>query len=88
MVVGSRAAAGTPCVERSPVNFCSGGVKSERRCTVKVGVGFIGAGAGTSTGSCLARRDARGGRAPRRALASPGRVEHVAISFCSCSSPC
>jgi hypothetical protein len=28
------------------------------------------------------------GRALGRALASPGRVEHVAISFCPCSSPC
>jgi hypothetical protein len=28
------------------------------------------------------------GRAPGRALASPGRIEHVAISFCPGSSPC
>jgi hypothetical protein len=37
-------------------------------------------------GSCLARL--AWGRAPRRALALPGRVEHVAISFCPCSSSC
>jgi hypothetical protein len=55
-VDGSREAAGTPCAERSPVNMRSGGVESERGCTVKTGVGFIGA----STGSCLARRGARG----------------------------
>jgi hypothetical protein len=54
-VVGSRAAAGTPCVEQSPVNLRSGEVESERGCTVKAGVSFIGAGAGTSMGSCLAR---------------------------------
>jgi hypothetical protein len=52
MVVGSWAAAGTPCAERSPVNLRFGGVESERGCMVKAGVGFIGAG----TGSCLARR--------------------------------
>jgi hypothetical protein len=34
-----------------------------------------------------AARPARG-RVPGRALASPGRVEHVAISFYPCSSPC
>jgi hypothetical protein len=28
------------------------------------------------------------GRAPGRALALPGHVEHVVISFCPCSSPC
>jgi hypothetical protein len=58
MVVGSQAAAGTPCTERSPVNLRSGGVESERGCTVKAGVGFIGAG----TGSCLARRGAHGAK--------------------------
>jgi hypothetical protein len=58
MVVGSRAAAGTPCAERSPVNLRSGGVESERGCTVKAGVGFIGA----VTGSCLARHSARGAK--------------------------
>jgi hypothetical protein len=44
-VVGARAAAGTPCAERSSVNLRSGWVKSERGCTVKAGVEFIGAGA-------------------------------------------
>jgi hypothetical protein len=42
------------------VNWRSGGVESERGCTVKALVGFIGAGAGTDTGSRLARRGARG----------------------------
>jgi hypothetical protein len=59
-VVGSRAAAGTPCAERSPVNWRYDWVESERRCTVKALVSFIGAGAGTGTGSRLARRSARG----------------------------
>jgi hypothetical protein len=86
-VVGSRAAAGMPCAERSPVNLRSGGVESERGCTIRSSVDFIGAGVSMGAGSCLARRGARG-RAPGRALALPGRVEHVAISFCPCSSPC
>jgi hypothetical protein len=55
-VVGSRAATGTPCAERSPVNLRSGRVESERGCTVKASVGFIGAGVGVGVGSCLARR--------------------------------
>jgi hypothetical protein len=49
-VVGSRAAAGTLCVERSPVNLRSGGVENERGCTVKAGVAFIGAGAAWTRG--------------------------------------
>ena len=47
MVVGSRAAAGTPCAERSLVNLRSGEVESERGHTVEASVGFIGAGVGT-----------------------------------------
>jgi hypothetical protein len=43
-VVEARAAAGTPCAGRMPVNLCSGGAGSERGCTVKTGVGFIVAG--------------------------------------------
>jgi hypothetical protein len=31
-VVGARAAADTPCAERSPVNLRLGGAKSERGC--------------------------------------------------------
>jgi hypothetical protein len=58
MVVGSWAATGTPCAERSPVNLRSGGVESERGCTVKARVGFIGAGAGTR--SFLVWRGTRG----------------------------
>jgi hypothetical protein len=46
MVVGPRATAGTPCAERSPVNLRSGEVESERGCTVKASVGFIGVGMG------------------------------------------
>jgi hypothetical protein len=49
-----------PCAERSPVNLRSGGVESERGCTVKALVGFIGVGAGTVMGSCLAQRGVRG----------------------------
>jgi hypothetical protein len=46
-VVGSRAAAGTPCAERLPVILHSGEVESERGRTVEASVGFIGAGVGT-----------------------------------------
>jgi hypothetical protein len=56
MVVGSRAAAGTPCAEQSPVNLCSGEVESERGRTVEALVGFIGAGAGTGLAWCGAVR--------------------------------
>jgi hypothetical protein len=45
-VVGSRAAAGTPCVERSQVILRSGEVESERGRTVEASVGFIGVGTG------------------------------------------
>jgi hypothetical protein len=59
-VVGSRAAAGTPCAERSLVNLRSDEVESERGRTVKASVGFISEGAGVGTG--LAWRGAvRGG---------------------------
>jgi hypothetical protein len=49
MVVGPRAAAGTPCAERSPVNLSSGEVESEWGCTIEASVGFIGASAGVGT---------------------------------------
>jgi hypothetical protein len=59
-------------------------------------VGVYGQGRGRlyRRGSGCGRRVWRGavrhawGRAPGRALALPGRVEHVAISFCLSSSPC
>jgi hypothetical protein len=50
MVVRSRAAAGTPCAERSSVILRSGEVESERGRTVEASVGFIGAGVGVGTG--------------------------------------
>ena len=61
-VVGARAAASTPCAERSPLNLRSVGAESERGCTVKAEVGFIGAGVGVGVGagSGIARRGARG----------------------------
>jgi hypothetical protein len=59
-VVGARAVAGTPCAERGPVNLRLGGAESERGCTVKALVGFIGAGVGVGTRSGVARRGARG----------------------------
>jgi hypothetical protein len=55
-VVGSRAAADTPCAERSPVNLRSGEVESERGRMVEALVGFIGAGADVGVGTGLAGR--------------------------------
>jgi hypothetical protein len=49
-VLGSRAAAGTPCAEQSPVNLRSGEVESERGHTVEASIAFIGTGAGVGTG--------------------------------------
>jgi hypothetical protein len=49
-VVGSRAAAGTPCAERSPMNLRSSEVESERGRTVEASVDFIGVGAGAGVG--------------------------------------
>jgi hypothetical protein len=78
-VVGSRAAAGTPCAERLPVNLRSGGVESERGCMVKASVGFIGAGAGVGAGSCLARRGAR--RPSARACSGVARARRTRGHF-------
>jgi hypothetical protein len=57
-VVGSQAAAGTPCTERSPVNLRSGEVESERGRTTEASVGFIGAGADMGVGTGLPWRGA------------------------------
>jgi hypothetical protein len=58
-----------------------------RGSMVEVSGGFIGAGVGNSMG--LAWRDAgHEGAGVGRALASLGRVEHVALCFCSSSTPC
>jgi hypothetical protein len=87
MVVGARAAAGTPCAERTPTILCLGGAESERGCTVKALAGFIGVGVGVGAGSGVARR----GRARPSAGACsgmPGRVEHVFVSFYPSSSAC
>jgi hypothetical protein len=59
-VFGSLAAAGTPCVEQSPVNWRSGEVESERVRRVEASGGFIGAGVGGEHGFVLVRRGARG----------------------------
>jgi hypothetical protein len=60
MVVGARAAAGTPCAGQTPAISCSGEVESERGRTTEVLAGFIGTGAGRGHGRGLARREARG----------------------------
>jgi hypothetical protein len=89
MVVGSRAAAGTPCVEQSLVNLRSGEVESERGRTVEASVGFIGAGAGAGVGTGLAWRCAvRAGPSAGACSSAPERVEHVGVCFCLCSNAC
>jgi hypothetical protein len=75
-VVVARAAAGTPCAKRTPAILRLGGAESERGRTVKASIGFIGMGEGAR------------GRAPGRALALPGQVKHVFVSFCPSSSAC
>jgi hypothetical protein len=67
-VVGARAAAGTPCAERTPAILRLGRAESERGRTVKASVGFIGAGACVGARSGVARR----GRAGLSAGASSG----------------
>jgi hypothetical protein len=51
-VVGAWEAAGTPCAERAPVNLRLGGAESERGCTVKAMVSFIGVGEGSGVARC------------------------------------
>jgi hypothetical protein len=85
MVVGSRAAAGTPCAEQSLVNLRSSEVESERGRTVEASVGFIGAGMGTG----LAWRGAvRAGSSAGACSGALERVEHVGVCFCLCSNVC
>jgi hypothetical protein len=87
MVVGSRAAAGTPCAEQSPVILRSGEVESERGRTVEALVGFIGAGVGV--GTVLAwRSEVRAGLSDGACSGAPKRVEHVGVCFCLCSNVC
>jgi hypothetical protein len=84
-VVGSQAAAGTPCAEQSPVNLRSGKVESERGRMVETSVDFIGAGVGTG----LAWRGAvRAGSSAGACSGAPERVEHVGVCFCLCSIAC
>jgi hypothetical protein len=71
----------------TPVIWCSGEVEHAWGSTVEVPGGFIGTGA--SNGAGLAWRDAGHAKAGvGRALASSERVEHVALCFCSSSTPC
>jgi hypothetical protein len=87
MVVGARAAAGTPCAGQTPVILCSSEVESERGRTVEASAGFIGEGAGSGTGLAC-RSMGRAGSGAGRALARSGRVEHVEVCFCPCSNAC
>jgi hypothetical protein len=62
-----------------PVIWCSSEVERVRGSTVEVPGGFIGTGAGNSTGSALVRRGAHGGR--RRACSSELRARRTRGSF-------
>jgi hypothetical protein len=85
MVVGARAAAGTPCAGQTPVILRSGEVESERGRTVEALAGFIGAGVGSGTGLAW-RGVGQAGSGAGRALARSWRVEHVEVCFCPCSN--
>jgi hypothetical protein len=84
-MVGARVAAGTPCAERTPAILRLGGAESERGCTVKALVDFIGAGLGTGSG--VARRG-HAGPSVGACSGMPGQVEHVFVYFCRISSAC
>jgi hypothetical protein len=86
-VVGGSGGRGHAVHGQTSVGMGSGEVERVRRGTVKVPGCFIDAGAGHGAGWALARRRARGARVGR-ALASPERVEHVAVAFCPCSCAC
>jgi hypothetical protein len=86
-VVGPRAAAGTMCAERSPVNLSSSEVESERGCTVEASVGFIGAGAGVGMGLAW-RGVVCAGPSAGACSGAPERVEHMGVCFCLCSNAC
>jgi hypothetical protein len=86
-VVGSRATAGTPCAERSPVNLRSGEVESERGRTVEASVGFISAGVGGGLGLAW-RGTVRAGPSARACSGALERVEQVGVCFYLCSNAC
>jgi hypothetical protein len=66
---------------QTTVNWTPVRLERARKSVTHAWEGFIGAGAGQGAGWPLARRGARG-----RALASPGRVEHVELTICPCST--
>jgi hypothetical protein len=84
-VVGSRAAANTPCAGQTPVILRSGEVESERGRTVQAVAGFIGAGAGMGF---VCHGAVRAGPSDGACSGAPERVEHVGVCFCPCSNAC
>jgi hypothetical protein len=74
-VAGACAAAGMPFSGQTPVNSCSGRVRSARGSTVETGVGFIAASAGlTWRGAACAGRAPRACSGVARARRTRGRV--------------
>jgi hypothetical protein len=75
MVVGARAATGTPFSRQTPVNLCLGRVGSAWGCTVEAGVHFIAMGAGlTWRGEAHAGPSAGACSGVARARRTRGRV--------------
>jgi hypothetical protein len=71
----------------TPVIWSSDEVERAWGSTIEVPGGFIGADAGNGAGSAW-RTAGHAGAGVGRALASSERVEHVALCFCSSSTPC
>jgi hypothetical protein len=84
-VVVACAAASTPLSGQTSANLCSDWVRDVQGCTVEARVAFIAAGVGAG----LTRHGLRAWAERReRALASPGRVEHVVVFICPSSCTC
>jgi hypothetical protein len=83
----ARAADGTPCIERTPANSCSGGAEGVRGSTVTASGCFIGTGVGEGAGSGVAWRG-RAGPSAWACSGAPGQVKHVDVCFCPRSNAC
>jgi hypothetical protein len=81
MVVGAQAAAGTPCAEQTPVILRLGRAESERGCTVKALVGFIGAGVGVGAGLGIGAWAARARGAEHRGMLWHAMVGRTRVRF-------
>jgi hypothetical protein len=84
-MAGDRAAAGTPSAGQALAISCSGEVESARGSTAEASAGFKARARAGDTG--VAWRGAGcAGLGAGRALARSGRIEHVEVFFCPCST--